>query len=82
MEMDARDDLAERVVVVPGTHDGFVAVDRIRLQIEGVRVARGEFDAAKDVQDEKDAIKALREEADAAAPTTIGDLIKAQMDRR
>ncbi|MCB1631698.1 MAG: S1 RNA-binding domain-containing protein, partial [Pseudomonadales bacterium] len=37
---------------------------------------------AKDVQDEKDAIKALREEADAAAPTTIGDLIKAQMDRR
>ncbi|MCG3169596.1 MAG: 30S ribosomal protein S1 [Pseudomonadales bacterium] len=37
---------------------------------------------AKDVQDEKEAIKALREEADAAAPTTIGDLIKAQMDRR
>ncbi len=37
---------------------------------------------AKDVQDEKEAIKALREESDAAAPTTIGDLIKAQMDRR
>ena len=36
---------------------------------------------AKDVQDEKDAIKALREEADAAVPTTIGDLIKAQMER-
>jgi len=37
---------------------------------------------AKDVQDEKEAIKALREEADAAAPTTIGDLIKAQMERK
>jgi small subunit ribosomal protein S1 len=36
---------------------------------------------AKDVQDEKEAIKALKEqEADVAAPTTIGDLIKAQME--
>jgi small subunit ribosomal protein S1 len=37
---------------------------------------------AKDVQEEKEAIKALREEVDAAAPTTIGDLIKAQMERK
>ena len=37
---------------------------------------------AKDVQDEKEAIKALKEESEAAAPTTIGDLIKAQMERK
>ena len=37
---------------------------------------------AKDMADEKEAVKAHREsEADAAAPTTLGDLIKAQMDK-
>ena len=37
---------------------------------------------AKDVQDEKEAIKMLKDqEADGGSPTTIGDLIKAQMDR-
>ncbi len=37
---------------------------------------------AKDVQDEKEAIKALKEESEAAPATTIGDLIKAQMERK
>ncbi len=37
---------------------------------------------AKDMADEKEAVKAHREsEAEAAAPTTLGDLIKAQMDK-
>ena len=37
---------------------------------------------AKDMADEKEAVKAHREsESDAAAPTTLGDLIKAQMDK-
>jgi len=35
---------------------------------------------AKDVQDEKEAIKALKEQEAETAPTTIGDLIKAQME--
>ena len=37
---------------------------------------------SKDVQDEKEAIKALKEESEAAPATTIGDLIKAQMERK
>ena len=38
---------------------------------------------AKDMDDEKEAVKALREkETEAAAPATIGDLIKAQMDNK
>jgi small subunit ribosomal protein S1 len=37
---------------------------------------------AKDVQDEKEAMKALREQEPENAPTTIGDLIKAQMSNR
>ena len=38
---------------------------------------------AKDVDDEKEAVKALREkETEAAAPATIGDLIKAQMENK
>ena len=38
---------------------------------------------AKDMDDEKEAVKALREkETEAAAPATIGDLIKAQMDSK
>lgn len=38
---------------------------------------------SKDVDDEKDAIKELRkQEVDAAGPTTIGDLIRAQMDTK
>jgi small subunit ribosomal protein S1 len=37
---------------------------------------------AKDVSDEKDAVKAHRKtETDTASPATIGDLIKAQMDK-
>jgi small subunit ribosomal protein S1 len=37
---------------------------------------------AKDVAEEKDAVKSHRKtEADAASPATIGDLIKAQMDK-
>ena len=39
---------------------------------------------AKDVSEEKEAVKAHRSteaESAAAAPTTIGDLIKAQMDK-
>ena len=35
---------------------------------------------AKDVQDEKEAMKALKEQEAESAPTTIGDLIKAQME--
>ena len=37
---------------------------------------------SKDVQEEKEAIKALKEETDATPATTIGDLIKAQMERK
>ena len=37
---------------------------------------------AKDAQDEKEAMKALREQESENAPTTIGDLIKAQMSNR
>ena len=38
---------------------------------------------AKDMEDEKEAVKALREkESEAAAPATIGDLIKAQMENK
>ena len=38
---------------------------------------------AKDMEDEKEAVKALREkETEAAAPATIGDLIKAQMENK
>ena len=37
---------------------------------------------SKDVQEEKEAIKALKEESEAAPATTIGDLIKAQMERK
>jgi small subunit ribosomal protein S1 len=37
---------------------------------------------AKDAQDEKEAMKALREQEPENAPTTIGDLIKAQMSNR
>jgi small subunit ribosomal protein S1 len=37
---------------------------------------------AKDVQEEKEAMKALREQEPENAPTTIGDLIKAQMGNR
>ena len=37
---------------------------------------------SKDVQEEKEAIKALKEETEAAPATTIGDLIKAQMERK
>ncbi|NKI16869.1 30S ribosomal protein S1 [Spongiibacter sp. KMU-166] len=38
---------------------------------------------AKDMEDEKEAVKALREkEVEAAAPATIGDLIKAQMENK
>ena len=37
---------------------------------------------AKDVSEEKDAVKAHRHEVETTAtPTTIGDLIKAQMDK-
>jgi small subunit ribosomal protein S1 len=37
---------------------------------------------AKDVDEEKDAVKSHRKtEAQAASPATIGDLIKAQMDK-
>ena len=38
---------------------------------------------AKDVDDEKEAVKSLREkEVETAAPATIGDLIKAQMENK
>ena len=37
---------------------------------------------SKDVQEEKEAIKALKEETEATPATTIGDLIKAQMERK
>jgi small subunit ribosomal protein S1 len=39
---------------------------------------------AKDVDDEKEAVKSLREKEPetAAAPATIGDLIKAQMENK
>ena len=38
---------------------------------------------AKDMEDEKEAVKALRKkESEAAAPATIGDLIKAQMENK
>ena len=38
---------------------------------------------AKDFDDEKEAVKALKEkEQEAAAPATIGDLIKAQMQNQ
>ena len=37
---------------------------------------------AKDMEDEKEAVKALREKETEAAPATIGDLIKAQMESK
>ncbi|GAB3379761.1 30S ribosomal protein S1 [Spongiibacter taiwanensis] len=37
---------------------------------------------AKDMDDEKEAVKALRENQNEAAATTIGDLIKAQMENK
>jgi len=37
---------------------------------------------AKDISDEKEAVKAHRKsETESASPATIGDLIKAQMDK-
>ena len=36
----------------------------------------------KDMEDEKEAVKALREKETEAAPATIGDLIKAQMESK
>jgi small subunit ribosomal protein S1 len=35
---------------------------------------------AKDVQEEKEAMRALKDQESENAPTTIGDLIKAQME--
>ncbi len=37
---------------------------------------------AKDIADEKEAVKSLRKEAESASATTIGDLIKAQMESK
>jgi len=36
---------------------------------------------AKDFDDEKEAVKSLKDQEEASSATTIGDLIKAQMDK-
>ncbi|SEG71241.1 30S ribosomal protein S1 [Marinobacterium lutimaris] len=75
LSRDRVEDLTSELSVGDEIEAAIVSVDRrnraINLSVKQV-----------EIKEQKEALKSVQEKADEAAPTTIGDLIKAQMEKR
>ncbi|TCK03038.1 30S ribosomal protein S1 [Marinobacterium mangrovicola] len=75
LSRDRVEDLSSELSVGDEIEAAIISVDRrnraINLSVKQV-----------EIKEQKEALKSVQEKADEAAPTTIGDLIKAQMEKR
>lgn len=75
LSRDRVEDLSHELAVGDEIEAAIISVDRrnrtINLSVKQV-----------EIKEQKEALKSVQEKADEATPTTIGDLIKAQMDKR